>query len=219
MPFDTLLYAIVAVVILIRLWSVFGQRNDGESQRPNPFTPLAPKTDEPPSAGPALALDKPVTILSPFRAAPESLAGGLEQIKNLDPTFDEKKFLDGARSAFTMIIDDFAKGDLSRCERLLGPAVRPHFQAALDARRQANQTAESRIARFRDVETAAAKVDGKIAFLTVCFVTEQENIVRDAAGQILHGGIGKIEEITDLWTFARDTSSLDPNWRLVETRS
>jgi len=41
----------------------------------------------------------------------------LSKIKALDPTFDEKQFLQGARAAFTTIIEDFAKGDLSRSAR------------------------------------------------------------------------------------------------------
>src|SRR5271155_5521026 len=130
MNLDIILYAIIAVVLLARLWSVLGRRNDDEKQRPNPFVIPAPgpQDDKKPALAPGQqgTAETPV-LLQPFHAAPASLAGGLEQIKTLDPSFDEKVFLQGARSAFTMIVEDFAKGDMNRIGRLLGPDVLPHF--------------------------------------------------------------------------------------------
>jgi len=221
MSLDIILYAIIAVVLLVRLWSVFGRRNDDEQQRPNPFVMPAPPTDD---AKPALPSGMPGApeiplLLQPFHAAPASLAGGLEQIKALDPVFDEKTFLQGARTAFTMIVEDFAKGDMNRISRLLGPNVLPHFQNAIEARRKASQTMESKINRIRDAETTAAHVEDSRAIITVRFVSEQENVLRDAGGKVIGGEAGRVEEITDFWTFARDAKSNDPNWILVETRS
>src|SRR3984885_484 len=159
MSLDIILYVIIAVVLLARLWSVLGRRNDDEQQRPNPFVMPAPQD----SAKSALPVDAAGSVKTPalpvFRSAPDSLAGGLEQIKALDPSFDEKTFLQGARNAFTMIVEDFAKGDLDRIGRLLGPGVLPRFQQAIEARRKASQTMETKITRFKDVETAAAHVE------------------------------------------------------------
>jgi predicted lipid-binding transport protein (Tim44 family) len=221
MNLDIILYAIIAVVLLARLWTVFGRRNHDEKQRPNPFVMPAPGPQDGKktaiSSDPRASAETPLLLQS--SAAPASLAGGLEQIKALDPSFDEKAFLQGARSAFTTVVEDFAKGDLDRIGRLLGPAVLPHFQAAIEARRKAGQVMESRVTRIRDAETAAASTDNVRSVITVRFVSEQENVLRDMRGQVVGGEAGKIEEVTDLWTFARDIKSSDPNWILIETHS
>jgi predicted lipid-binding transport protein (Tim44 family) len=51
----------------------------------------------------------------------------------------------------------------------------------------------------------------------VRFVSDQVNVTRDAEGNILDGDPEQLSEIVDLWTFARDTSTRDPNWELVST--
>ncbi len=221
MSLDIIIYALVAVVLLVRLWSIFGRRNNDEQQRPNPFVMPAPPQDGSKTSLPAGAPGMPElpVLLQPFRSAPSSLAGGVEQIKELDPSFDEKTFLQGARTAFTTIVEDFAKGDMNRITRLLGPNVLPHFQKAIEVRRQAGQTMESKVDRIRDADLTSASTDGSRAILTVRFVSEQQNALRDAGGKVIGGEAGKIEEITDLWTFTRDTNSGDPNWILTETRS
>jgi predicted lipid-binding transport protein (Tim44 family) len=143
----------------------------------------------------------------------------LAHIKEADPAFDEKQFLQGARAAFTMILGDFAKGDLADSARLLGPAVLPQFRAAIDARRAAAETMEHKLVAIREAECVAAKFDNGTANVTVRFVSEQESALRDAHGTIIGGSGDKVEEITDLWTFARNAKSADPNWILVETKS
>jgi predicted lipid-binding transport protein (Tim44 family) len=199
---------------------VFGRRNEEDRERPNPFiTPPPVKNAE----DNAIAVDptraKTPIMLPQFRAAPESLAGGLEQIKALEPSFDEKQFLQGARAAFTTVVEDFSKGDLTRCTSFLGPQVLPHFRDAIVARHTAGQEMEIKLVRLKDAEVAAAKAEGTQAIITVRFVSDQENILRNTNGKVIGGEEGKVEEITDLWTFARDTKSSDPNWILVETKS
>ena len=219
MDLDIIIFAIIAVVIFMRLWTVFGRRNDNEPQRPNPFTP-PPRPQEDDASFRAKPIPQKEVGLLPspvFKAAPASLAGALEQIKAQDPSFDEKGFLQGARVAFTMIVEDFAKSDMSRIDRLLGPEVLKHFQNAIDMRREAGQTMESKILRIIDTETASARLDDTNARITVRFISEQVNILRDKAMQIIGGEVGKSEMVTDLWTFGRDTKSANPNWLLVET--
>ncbi len=221
MDFDILIYAVIAVVVLARLWSVFGQRNDGDEPRPNPFAaPPAPAAKDKDAAAPTGAeeSDEPLRLPA-FRAAPASLAGGLEHIRMCDPSFDEKRFLEGARTAFRIVVEDFGKGDLSRSARFLASRVYANFQAAIEARRAEGHVLEARIARLREAECVAARIEGTQAQITVQFVSEQENIVRDAGGRVVSGVEGTTEEITDLWIFARDLKSADPNWQLVETKS
>lgn len=213
MDITTLIFAIVAVVLLARLWSVFGRRNGTDDTPSNPFAMPEPK-DAPPED--LKAIRTPAMLLG---APPTSLAGGLESIKTLDPAFDEKAFLQNARATFTMIVEDFAKGDLSRSRNLLGPNVLPHFENAIEARQKAGQSMENRVLRIKDAEVTAAHAEGTRMDITVRFMSEQENILSDSSGRVIGGGEGRVEEIADLWTFARDSQSANANWVLSETRS
>jgi predicted lipid-binding transport protein (Tim44 family) len=213
MDTDVIVYAVIAVLILARLWTVLGRRNGGDGARPNPFA--APGTQGP------IAPSKPGAPLSPpaSHAPAHSLMGELEQIKTVDPAFDEKQFLRGAKEAFARIVAAFAGGDLTACDKLFGSKVMARFQNSIDARKQAGQTLQSKLVRVRDAETAAASLEGVQATITVRFVTDQQNILRDAGGHVIGGAEGRVEEITDLWTFTRDLKSGNPDWVLIETKS
>jgi predicted lipid-binding transport protein (Tim44 family) len=221
MSLDIIIYAVIAIIILARLWTVLGNRNENDRERPNPFStpPVPPAGTEDEKFATSATRPQIPGLLRPVQAAPASLAGGLEQIKALDPSFDEKQFLQGARTAFASIVEAFSKGDLAPCASFLGPDVTTRFHAAIEARREAGQVMETKIQRVKDAETAAAKTDGTRAIITVRFVSDQENVLRDSFGKVIGGAEGKAGEVVDLWTFARDTKSPDPNWQLVETRS
>jgi predicted lipid-binding transport protein (Tim44 family) len=150
--------------------------------------------------------------------APASLAGVLDQIKEADPSFDEKLFLQGAKEAFARIVEGFAKGDLSRIGHWLAPPVLESFYRAIDDRKAKGQTLESRLDSISEADIAAARLDGSQAALTVTFVSAQTNVTRDAQGAVVAGAEDRPEEIRDVWVFARDLKEADPNWILVETR-
>jgi predicted lipid-binding transport protein (Tim44 family) len=218
MDYDIIIYAVIAAVLLGRLWFVFGRRNDEDRQRPNPFiAPLVQPQDNADKSGPTGLPSRPPIVPQLFKAAPASLAGGLEQIKARDAAFDEKQFLQEAKLTFTKVVEDFAKGDMTNITPLLSPPVLAHFQTALEARRNAGQVMESKINAIKDVETTAARIDGDQAFISVRFVSNQENVLRDNNNQVIGGEDGKVEEITDLWTFARDMATKDAPWLLVQT--
>lgn len=216
---DIIIYGVIAVVLLVRLWSVLGRRNEEDRQRPNPFATPAPG----PADDNATTVVRPQQQRSnapvpfaPILVAPMSLAGGLEQIKQIDASFDEKQFLQDAKGIFTSIVSAFARGDLSSVKDRLGAAVLPHFAAAINIRKKAGETLENKITRIREAETTAARTESDRAVITVRFVSEQENILRDASGNILSGAAGKSEEIADLWTFGRDSKT---GWQVIETKS
>lgn len=220
---DIIIYAAVAVFLAFRLWSVLGRREEGEEEKPpraNPFA-LPEKDNDEDDVVVIEGRAKPAgpSVLTPFGHAPDSLAGALDQIKQADPSFDEKKFIEGAKIAFASIVTTFAAGDLSPVARFLGPSVRGPFEQAIAARRAAGQTLENRVDRIAAMDIIAAKITDRTAQLTVDIVSYQVNILRDAAGQIMDGAPGQAEEVRDVWLFSRALDSADPNWQLVETRS
>ena len=216
---DILVYAVIAALLLGRLWAVLGTRNDDETQRPNPFAP-PPKPPQGQDGGQTdpYALPPPVSRMSAPALPPASLAGGLAQVKGVDPSFEEKPFLQNAQDIFSAVVAAYARGELAKVSTMLSPALLAHFQQAVDARNAEGQSAQTRIVRFKDVEPVAARADGNQVFVTVRFVSDQENILRDRSGAVIGGIEGKTEEATDVWGFSRDTQLPQAPWVVVETR-
>ena len=94
-----------------------------------------------------------------------------------------------------------------------------NFAGAIVERENAGETMELTLVGIREAEVLEASMDGRVAFVTVKFVTEQIEVVRDRAGEPVSGDPGKVSTVTDIWTFARNTRSRNPNWTLVATEA
>lgn len=219
---EIVIFAMIAAFLVYRLRSVLGRRDADEPRRPNPYAP-AP-TDRPAQRGdnviPLPGRDRPAAADVPPPPAPgepESLASTLARIAAADRMFEEKSFLQGARAAFKMIVEAFAAGDTAALRPLLADPVYNSFAAAIRQRQQAGHTLETTILRIVDADVSAARLDGRVADVSVTFVSEQIGVTRDAAGAVVDGDPKTAETVTDIWTFTRDTRSNDPNWLLSET--
>jgi predicted lipid-binding transport protein (Tim44 family) len=143
----------------------------------------------------------------------------LTQIKLADRSFDTKGFVNGAKAAFEMIVSAFSQGDSKILRPLLSNDVYDDFNGAIKAREERDETLESTLVGISESDIIEAELQGKTAFVTVKFVTEQINITRDAQGEAVNGDSSGVSTVTDIWTFARNTRSRDPNWTLVATGS
>jgi predicted lipid-binding transport protein (Tim44 family) len=218
-PFlDIVFFAMLAIFLGLRLRSVLGRRTGTEKRPHDPFKPQEPA---------APADDNVIRLPERDRKALAQLAGesdtplarGLQQIHQADPGFDEAGFVGGARAAFEMIVTAFAKGDLDQLRPLLADEVFANFKAAIDARKANGEVLETTLIGITSAELIDADVAGSTAKVTVRFVSEQANVTKSADGTVVDGDANQIVTITDLWSFARDLQSGDPNWALVETRS
>lgn len=224
---DIILIALVAVFLVLRLRSVLGRRTG--SERPptqDPFTPPPPPfpTSEPRrDGGNVVAMPKPERPPAADGGAPIEVASaatdGVGRIRAADPSFDPVAFARGARGAFEMIVGAFAKGDAATLRTLLDGPTFASFDAALRERQSRQQTLETNLIGFLSSDIVNAEMDGSRALVTVRFVTEQINVTRDVDGLAVEGNPNTVERVSDLWTFARDTRSGDPNWLLVRTAS
>ena len=216
---DIVFFAMVAAFIAFRLRSVLGRKTGNERPRTDPITQRvgAQANDKvvplPERAPPTPPADAP---LAPGVES-DAIAAGLTEIRRADPRFDIDHFLQGARAAFAMIVEAFAKGDKTTLRPLLADEVFAQFAGAIDAREQAGRTLSTELVATRSADLAGASViDGK-ARVTVRFTSEQINVTRDARSGLVEGDPRQIDTVIDLWTFERDTRSRDPNWQLVET--
>ena len=121
--------------------------------------------------------------------------------------------------AFSWVVEAFAKGDTKTLRPLLNDEVYGNFVAAIENRNKAGETLETVLVGIKSADILEARREGKLAFVTVKFISEQVNITRNRAGEVIEGDPVRVVPITDIWTFARDTRSRDPNWVLVATRS
>lgn len=232
MDIYTIIFLALAVFIFLRLRSVLGQRTG--SERP-PFDRAARNAlqgapdkniismpgkviDQPPPPPTAEAM--PATDRwKDVAETGSALAHGLDAIAEKDSSFDPRHFLSGARSAYEMIVLAFANGDRRALRDLLSSEVFDSFDAAIKEREKAEQKTETRFVSIDKAELVSAEVRDRTAQLTVRFVSQMISVTRDKAGSIVDGNPDKVADITDIWTFARDTTSRDPNWKLVGTGS
>lgn len=231
MPADLLIYAIVAAGLVFWLRNILGTRSGSERERPNPFTPeaqeareaqkLREKSGDAPAAAAAIgaaALDAgPAIPLDRNMAVAASAEAGLLDIARADRTFQTQEFLRGAQDAFVMIVEAFARGERDTLKPLLAEPVFRSFADAIIARETTGQKASVEIHAIRKVEIVAARMDRRDAFVTVRFVADETNVLRDSTDQLLHGNPDRVTETIDVWTFVRDTKSREPGWLLIET--
>ncbi|MFC5307514.1 Tim44/TimA family putative adaptor protein [Azospirillum picis] len=215
---EIVIFAAIAAFLVYRLRSVLGRRTGEERQRSNPFT-AAPGPAKPDNVVTLPERGRPRPDAAPASDEPLSLAASIDQIRAADPTFDEKHFLEGAKAAFSMVVDAFARGDTATLRPLLSDSVYDSFARVIRDRQAAGEQHEARIEQVREAEVVEAKLDaGRTALVTVRLVSDQVNVVRDRDGTVIDGDPKALVENVDVWTFARNIRARDPNWALVEVR-
>lgn len=139
--------------------------------------------------------------------------------KEFEPDFDAKRFLEGARTAYEMILMSFEMGDKATLKPLLASDVYDSFASAIDDRKEKGYSVDARFVGLRKSDVEAAQLDpvSKDLEITVRFDAETIVAVRDAAGEIVEGDPEAVRRMKDLWTFRRTLGSNDPSWLLVET--
>lgn len=217
--FDIILFAMIAAFLVYRLGSVLGKRTGHERQGRSPLEPVSSNDGPSADAGNDNVVAIP-TRDEPAEEEPDTpLGASITQIKLADPSFTRKGFLDGSRSAFEMIITAFALGDMKTLRSLLSEEVYDNFAEAIRVRERASQTKETTLVGIDSTDILEASLDDGIASVTVKYVSDQVNATRNEDGEVVEGDPNGIEKVTDIWTFARDTKTSDPNWSLVATRS
>lgn len=214
--FDIVLFAVLALFLIYKLGSVLGRRGEDEQRRADPYSITR---REPSSPDNVLQMPDHPAPTPEELAHMDPLEAGLAQIKAADRDFRENEFVKGARRAFEMTLEAFAKGERKTLKMLLDNAIYENFDAALKEREKAGHMLETTIVGIEESEIVGAEMDGDMARLTVKFVTEQVNALKNVDGEIVEGDPSAVVKVTDVWTFARNTRSGDPNWLLVATGS
>jgi predicted lipid-binding transport protein (Tim44 family) len=220
---DIVLFAMVAAFLVLRLRSVLGKRTGHQEPRQDPISQRQKNSE---TEGNVAKLPNRNNDADDVQADPiealdpnDPLSAGITQIRIADNSFNPAEFAGGSRGAFEMIVQAFAEGDAETLENLLADDVFDNFNTAITERADANQSHETTIIGIKSAEIVEAEMGGRNALVTMKFVSEQVNVTRDSENRVVDGDPNQVTDITDIWTFSRDTKSRDPNWKLVETRS
>jgi predicted lipid-binding transport protein (Tim44 family) len=229
--FDIILFAMIAVFLVLRLRGVLGRRDGHEGNFSDFINRLSQndhnKTEKEGAAGNdnVLHLDKQND--EKFSAAAEMIVEeeqsplllGLRAIAAADKDFDSDEFTSGARIAFERILGAYVLGDIRELKSLLSSEVFSNFEKSIRDREDSNHTMEETLVGIRKAELVEAEMEGETAQITVKFISDQVHALSDEKGIVVEGDPNKIVSVTDFWTFIHDSRSRDPNWVLAATRS
>lgn len=224
---DIILLAMIAGFIILRLRSVLGRRTGNEPTQKDAFSRRERRAEEvgdkvvelPDRRSPSERTATADEAIAAGKPGETTLEAGVAQIQVADRSFDPAQFVGGAHAAFETIVEAFAKGDVGALRGLLSNEVLERFKAAIAEREAAGRTLETTVVGIKSSDLIEAYMNGRTAFATVKFVSEQINVTRDSQDAVVEGDDSRVTDVTDIWTFARNTRSRDPNWTLVETRS
>lgn len=216
---DIVFFAVVAVFLILRLRNVLGKRTGNERPPTSWNKTPPPATDNVVDLAQARKPAEADATGEPPLSATGPIGRGEAAIQARDPSFSNESFLAGARMAFEMVVAAYANGDKKALRPLLADQVYQPFCEGIDARARAGEDLNCELMGIRSAEITEALLTGTVAQVTVRFVSEQINVIKDLEGHILEGDPSRITSVTDEWTFSRDTRSRDPNWQLSATRS
>ena len=218
----SVIFLVIAVAIFWKLRSVLGTRTGAEKPPVDRF--LAPKQGNGDNVVPlARPPNGPATtpiVPEPEDAdgvSPSALDEALRLIAQADRGFDQTHFLAGAKAAYEMIVTAFAAGDRKTLKPLLSKDVYDSFSAALDERERLGHMVETKFVGIDRAEIIEARLKGGTAEVAVRFVSQLITATLDRQGTVVEGDAAKVSDVVDIWTFARQVSSADPNWQLIST--
>jgi len=218
---DLILFAMIAAFLVFRLRSVLGRRTGHEQP---PQDPSSQRQGDPAQKDNVVDLHErsdpeEQDDIVELENSDDPLVAGVAQVRSADSSFDPDLFCEGAKSAFEMIVRAFAEGDVKTLRALLNDEVYENFSVAVTQRQEAEEGLETTVIEIKSSDLLEARVEGRMAFVTLKFQSEQVNVIRDKDSEVVDGDPAQVTEVTDIWTFARNTRARDPNWTLVETRS
>lgn len=213
MILEIVILAMIAAFLGLRLYSVLGRRAEHEEEPiPTRFDQGEPRKERAPQV-----LPRQTAPAFEIGGVPPVIERGLREIAAVDRNFDLTAFLKGAEAAYGMILEAYWRGDREELRQLCDDDVYASFAAAIDAREAAGETLDNRLVRIEDSVIHSAMLDGNTARITVRFAADIASVTRDKNGHVIAGSLDDAIESVDIWTFARDLNSAEPDWVLEET--
>jgi predicted lipid-binding transport protein (Tim44 family) len=228
-PIDLLLYIIIAVVLVLWLRNTIGSRHGSEQDRSDILNQIRERQEKQANADSGKIIDITDRVQSLDKMDETKLLegltieGGSETNQEIlafiksDYSFDPKAFINGAKEAFPMIVEAFAKGDLKTLKMLLSEGVYTAFEQAIEERKIKGETITTDVHAVKECRIMGIKKINYMTFIKLRFIAEETVVTKDRDGNIISGHPDKIIAMNDVWTFGRENRSSDPTWYLYET--
>jgi len=213
---EVVFLAMLAGFIALRLVSVLGRRTGHERPAGEQFRGGAPEIAQ--NSGP-IAEPRARPALKLADDTDPRVRAGLETIAAADPAFDPARLLEGAKVAYSMILDAFWKGDISSVEPYVSDEVGDQFRRAIAARDSDGHQVEYSVLSVDSARIVGAHVDGNMAEATIHVDAAIAGVTRDRDGRVIAGAESEVTHARDEWTFRRHLGTRDPNWLLVATET
>lgn len=226
--FITLFFLVAAVLIFLQLRNVLGRRTGSEKPPYDPYTARESQKDvDGADDSKVVTLPKRTEVSDENRFADIDATApvgskandGMRKILERDASFGGKQFVQGAKAAYEMIVLGFANGERDTLKSLLSKEVYEGFDAVIKDREQRGEVTKSTFVGIEKAEITDAGVSGDEAFVTVKVLSQLITATYDAEGKQIDGDAENVADVNDVWTFARDLRSRDPNWKLAATES
>lgn len=218
---DIIFFAAIAIFIFFKLRENLGKISDEEKekiikQRQEKIAKLQEQIVK--------QIETAVNVSEQNNQASEKIVENLDDNlkQTLNKIFQECKisaefFINGAKSCFEMVIKAFATHDLDTLKFLLSEKIFENFKNVIEDRRKQDKALNSNVIAIEKAEILSASISENIAFVTVKFTSKQINYFTNNQGDIIEGKKDEISELNDVWTFKKDLSVSDPNWKISAT--
>lgn len=200
--YEVILYAAIATVVCVMFYSVLGKTvGKGPEDAINPRSLME---DE----------DNSVSMIEPLSKELEKK--GLGAIAARDANFSPSQFLDGAKQAYSMILEAFAAGDQETLSNLLTPETLAVYEDAIKDREKSGYTQVTDLGRLKKTSIDSAELNGSTAQISILYESDLTSALLDAEGTVVQGDPDVLSSIAEIWTFERNLKLSDPTWRLAD---
>jgi len=228
MQIDIIIFAVITLLLVLKLKSILGTRDDKDDKPLEGRIILKERSDLglgnvmelKPDDGVILDIRKQNLIFDENLIKSDNLEEvkeGLNEIAEVDKDFDIRKFIEGAKYAFEVIVSSYGIGDKETLKDLLSPKLYADFESAINHREEQGHSTSASIEQVKQAIITAASLRGTMAYITIDYDVEKNTTVKDESGE--DESNSSLSDVHDIWTFTRDTRSEDPNWILIETKA
>ncbi len=194
---DILILAVVAALVLLRLRSVLGRRTGNEKTDPSRFAYEQPQKNK----------DEDVIKIQPT----------INHKSKENGWFDKDDFLKGASNAYELIVTNFETGNKQALKPFLSDSVMKSFEEVIEQRKVNEEKVEFNFIGIESSEIVNKDLKSNPMEITVRFISEMITCIKNSKDEVISGSLNQVQKITDIWTFAKNKNSNNPNWLLVAT--
>lgn len=219
---DIVFLIIFTAVIIFKLKSVLGTRNDNDNIRQKTLEEFFKnkideankvKTSQQTNNAQIIDITDQITKnnkSTEFKLNIDVADNVKKELEKIN--FNEDKFLKGAENAVEMINDSFSNKDLETLKELLTTQVYNNFKKQIDELSNQNRILKSSLISFLSNKIDNIVVKNKNINIDVLFEMEQINFVEDKDGNIIMGSKKKIQKVKEKWTFEKKTGDKTNFW-------